>query len=62
MRRPVKKRNIPGPDIKFNSERLEKFINSVMQDGKKETSRKIVYGALDIIKEKMSVEEPIEIF
>ena len=62
MRRPVKKRNIPGPDIKFGSERLEKFINSVMQDGKKETSRKIVYGALDIIKEKMSVEDPTEIF
>lgn len=62
MRRPVKKRNIPGPDIKFGSERLEKFINSVMQDGKKETSRKIVYGCLDIIKEKMSVEEPLEIF
>ena len=62
MRRPVKKRNIPGPDIKFGSQRLEKFINSVMQDGKKETSRKIVYGALDIIKEKMSVEDPTEIF
>ena len=62
MRRPVKKRNIPGPDIKFGSERLEKFINSVMQDGKKETSRKIVYGALDIIKVKMAVEEPLEIF
>jgi small subunit ribosomal protein S7 len=62
MRRPVKKRNIPGPDIKFGSERLEKFINSVMQDGKKETSRKIVYSALDIIKEKLTVEEPIEIF
>lgn len=62
MRRPVKKRNIPKPDIKFGSERLEKFINYVMIGGKKETSRKIVYGALDIIKEKMSVEEPTEIF
>ena len=30
MRRPVKKRNIPGADIKFGSERLEKFINYVM--------------------------------
>ena len=62
MRRPVKKRNIPKPDIKFGSERLEKFINNVMLDGKKDTSRKIVYGALDIIKEKMSVEDPTEIF
>ena len=62
MRRPVKKRNIPKPDIKFGSERLEKFINYVMQDGKKDTSRKIVYGALDVIKAKMSVEDPTEIF
>ena len=62
MRRPVKKRNIPKPDIMFGSERLEKFINYVMQDGKKDTSRKIVYQALDIIKEKMAVENPIEIF
>ncbi len=62
MRRPVKKRNIPGPDIKFGNERLEKFINNVMWDGKKETARKIVYGSLDIIKAKMNVEDPVEIF
>ena len=62
MRRPVKKRNIPKPDIKFGSERLEKFINYVMLDGKKDTSRKIVYEALEIIKAKMSVEDPTEIF
>ncbi len=62
MRRPVKKRNIPSPDIKFGNERLEKFINNVMWDGKKETARKIVYGALDIIKEKTGNENPVEIF
>jgi len=33
-----------------------------MLDGKKETARKIVYGALDIIKEKQSEKEPLEIF
>lgn len=62
MRRPVKKRNIPGPDIMYGSERLEKFINSVMQDGKKETARRCVYGALAIIKEKTGNEAPIEVF
>lgn len=62
MRRPVKKRNIPGPDIKYGSDRLEKFINNVMWSGKKETARKIVYGALDIIKEKTGNENPIEVF
>ncbi len=61
MRRPVKKRNIPRPDIKYGSDRLEKFINNVMLDGKKETARKIVYGAFDIIKEKTG-NDPLEVF
>ena len=62
MRRPVKKRNIPTPDIMYGSERLEKFINNIMESGKKDTARRIVYNALAIIKEKMTVENPIEIF
>jgi len=62
MRRPVKNRNIVGPDLKFNSVRVEKFINSVMWDGKKSTARKVVYDALDIIKEKEKTETPLEVF
>ena len=62
MRRPVKNRNIVGPDIKYNSVRVEKFINSVMWDGKKSTARKVVYDALDIVKEKTKTENPLEIF
>lgn len=62
MRRPVKNRNIAGPDIKFNSVRVEKFINSVMWDGKKSTARKVVYDAFDIMKEKAKVENPVELF
>ena len=41
---------------------MEKFINSVMWDGKKSTARKVVYDALDILKEKAKVENPIEVF
>jgi len=62
MRRPVKKRNMPTPDIMYGSEKLEKFINNIMESGKKETARKIVYGSFKIIKEKMNNENPIEIF
>ncbi len=62
MRRPVKNRNIVGPDLKFNSVRVEKFINSVMWDGKKSTARKVVYDALDIIKEKTKTDNPVELF
>lgn len=62
MRRPVKNRNIAGPDLKFNSVRVEKFINSVMWDGKKSTARKVVYDAFDLMKEKAKVEDPVELF
>ena len=62
MRRPVKNRNIAGTDLKYNSHKLEKFINSVMWDGKKSTARKVVYDAFEIMKEKAKVENPLELF
>jgi small subunit ribosomal protein S7 len=61
MRRKVTNRNIVKPDIKYSSTSLEKFINNLMQDGKKNTARTIVYGALDIVKEKDSA-DPLEVF
>ncbi|MCU0660065.1 MAG: 30S ribosomal protein S7 [Candidatus Pacebacteria bacterium] len=62
MRRKVKNRNIAQADIVYNSDSLGKFINYVMWSGKKETARNVVYGALDLIKEKSKVENPLEIF
>jgi len=62
MRRTVKNRNKVKPDAVFNSEKIEKFINYVMERGKKNTARKIVYGAFDTIKETEKVEDPIEVF
>jgi len=62
MRGKVKNRNIANPDIIFNSQKVEKFINYVMQEGKKNTARKIVYTAFDLIKEKAKVESPMEVF
>ena len=49
------------PDSKYNSLVLAKFINFVMYDGKKTTSEKIIYSALDKIKNKTK-EDPIKIF
>ncbi|WP_018137618.1 MULTISPECIES: 30S ribosomal protein S7 [unclassified Thioalkalivibrio] len=40
------------PDPKFGSERLAKFINTVMRDGKKSVAEQVVYGALDQIESK----------
>jgi small subunit ribosomal protein S7 len=62
MRRKVKNRNIVGPDARYNSEKVGKFINYVMEGGKKSTAQEIVYGAFDIIKEKQKVEDPLEVF
>lgn len=62
MRRKIKNKNIVGPDFVYNSEKLEKFINYIMWSGKKETARKVMYAAFDIIKEKTGNPNPLEIF
>lgn len=62
MRRKVKNRNIAKKDYKFDSEKVGKFINYVMVRGQKETAKRVVYGAFDIVKESMKVENPIEVF
>jgi len=62
MRRKVKNRNIVGKDFVYNSEKLEKFINYIMWSGKKETARKIMYQAFEVIKEKTGNPNPLEVF
>ena len=59
-RRVAAKREIL-PDPKFGSQKLAKFINHVMVSGKKSVAEKIVYGALDIVSDKLN-KEPLEIF
>ena len=49
------------PEAKYRSLVLAKFINIVMYDGKKATAEKIIYTALDKIKQKTK-EDPIKIF
>ena len=62
MRRKVKNRHQPEADRVYDSEKLAKFINYIMWDGKKNAAEKVVYGALDIVKEKTGVENPLEVF
>ena len=59
-RREVPKREIL-PDPKFASTEVAKFINVLMDSGKKSVAERIVYGALDAIKSK-SGKDPIEVF
>ncbi len=44
------------PDPKYGSELLAKFMNMIMNDGKKSVAERIIYGALDRISEKESHE------
>jgi small subunit ribosomal protein S7 len=60
-RRVIQKRD-PLPDPKYHSKTLARFINTVMVGGKKSLAEAIVYGALDIVKQKVSSEEPLKVF
>ncbi len=42
------------PDYRYNSELIERFINVIMECGKKSTARAIVYDAMDILATKAS--------
>ena len=42
------------PDPKYGSELLAKFMNMIMNDGKKSVAERIIYGALDRISEKQA--------
>ena len=58
-RRPEKRIILPDP--KFGDIVLSKFMNSIMQDGKKAVAESIVYGALDTV-ETRAKKDPIGLF
>lgn len=60
MRHPVKNKYPRRPDLVYQSEAVSRFINTVMWDGKKDTARKLVYGAFDLIKAQEM--DPLETF
>ncbi len=62
MRRKIKNKRKLKPDFKYDSPKVEKFINYVMEDGKKEVARKVVYDTLVLLSQKTKTEDPLEIF
>jgi small subunit ribosomal protein S7 len=52
---------VPMPDAKYNSELVARFINKVMERGKKGLAERIVYDAMAIIGER-SGRDPLEVF
>jgi len=59
-RHSAKKREIL-PDPKFNNLILAKFMNAIMEDGKKSVAERIIYGALEIIAAKTKL-DPLVFF
>ena len=59
-RRPEKRKILKDPI--YNDLTVAKFVNYIMKDGKKSIAEKILYTSLDIIKDKMKVDTPLDVF
>lgn len=62
MRRKIKNKKELCPDMVFNSTKVAKMTNYIMEKGKKTIARKIIYDAFETIKEKTKTQNPLEIF
>lgn len=64
MRKVKPKKRVILPDPVYGDQKVSKFVNHLMYDGKKNTSYRIFYAALDLVGEKMKDAEksPLEIW
>lgn len=62
MRRRRAEKRQALPDPKYNSPMVFRFINMVMSQGKKAVAEKIVYGAFDILSQKIQEDSPLKVF
>ncbi|MCI5050595.1 MAG: 30S ribosomal protein S7 [Rickettsiales bacterium] len=60
-RRHSAEKRVINPDPKHNDLVISKFMNVLMLDGKKSASERIVYGAFDIIQDKLK-QDPVDVF
>ena len=49
------------PDFKYNSALVSRFVNYIMDEGKKSVATRVVYKSFDIVKEKTK-QDPVEVF
>ncbi len=60
-RRHAAKKRVCLPDPKFNNLIVAKFVNQIMESGKKSVAEKIVYGAFEIVQAKAKM-DPVAFF
>jgi small subunit ribosomal protein S7 len=61
MRRTKPEKREIEPDIRYSNANLQVLINHVLKQGKKSTATRLVYGAMDIIEDKLK-KNPVEVF
>lgn len=62
MRRRRAERREVLPDPKYNNKTVTRFVNIVMEQGKKWAAERIVYGALDTVAQKAKKADALEVF
>jgi len=62
MRKSRAKKRVLLPDPKFNDKLVTQFVNNLMLDGKKSVAYNIFYDALDIVGEKVSEENNLDVW
>jgi small subunit ribosomal protein S7 len=60
MRRTKPERRVVEPDLKYNNVNVQVLIHHILKKGKKSTAMRIVYGMLDIVKDKTK-KDPVEV-
>lgn len=62
MRRGKPEKRIIPPDVRYNNVTVQTMIHHILSRGKKSLATRIMYDALDIIRERSQGKDPIEIF
>ncbi|MEW5895505.1 MAG: 30S ribosomal protein S7 [Candidatus Omnitrophota bacterium] len=62
MRRRRAEKRVIDPDPKYRSQLVAKFINCIMERGKKTVAENIVYRAVDILKERSQEDSGLKVF
>jgi small subunit ribosomal protein S7 len=62
MRRRRAEKRIRIADTRYNSELVTRLVNCIMRGGKKSVAERIVYGALDLVGDKVKDKNPLDVF
>jgi len=61
-RRTTAEKRISEPDPIFGSQLIQRFVNRMMQRGKRSTAQSLFYASLDLVKERAKQQEPLDVF